>query len=139
MIRLRVKEVAEQKQISMGKLSRTADVAYNTIKAIYRDPYKEVTTTTLNKIAAALGVPVCALIEEVPEKMTATATARNVTATIAIAQAAYAIATATANGTQGNAVRIADEDGSSDARQQPFLLLEEGTPSASRVKTGGSY
>jgi DNA-binding Xre family transcriptional regulator len=68
MIRLRVKEVAEQKQISMGKLSRTADVAYNTIKAIYRDPYKEVTTTTLNKIAAALGVPASELIEDVPEK-----------------------------------------------------------------------
>jgi DNA-binding Xre family transcriptional regulator len=68
MIRLRVKKVAEQKHISMGKLSRTADVAYNTIKAIYCDPYKEVTTTTLNKIATALGVPASELIEDVPEK-----------------------------------------------------------------------
>lgn len=66
MIRLRVKEVAEQKHISMGKLSRSSDVAYNTVKAIYRNPYKEVTTTTLNKLAAALGVSASELIEDVP-------------------------------------------------------------------------
>ncbi len=47
MIRLRVREIAEAKGISIGKLSRTADVAYNTIRAIYRDPHREVTTTTL--------------------------------------------------------------------------------------------
>ncbi len=68
MIRLRVKEVAQEKGFSLGKLSRASDVAYNTVKAIYRNPYKEVTTTTLNKLAAALGVPVTALIEDVPEE-----------------------------------------------------------------------
>ncbi len=66
MIRLRVKEVAQEKGFSLGKLSRASDVAYNTVKAIYRDPYKEVTTTTLNKLARALGVPTSALIEDVP-------------------------------------------------------------------------
>ncbi len=65
MIRLRVKEVAQEKGFSLGKLSRASDVAYNTVKAIYRNPYKEVTTTTLNKLAAALGVPASALIEDV--------------------------------------------------------------------------
>jgi DNA-binding Xre family transcriptional regulator len=65
MIRLRVKEVAQEKGISMGKLSRSSDVAYNTVKAIYRNPYKEVTTTTLNKLASALGVPTSELIEDV--------------------------------------------------------------------------
>ena len=68
MIRLRVKEIAQEKGFSLGKLSRASDVAYNTVKAIYRNPYKEVTTTTLNKLAAALGVPVTELIEDVPEE-----------------------------------------------------------------------
>jgi DNA-binding Xre family transcriptional regulator len=68
MIRLRVKEVAQEKGFSLGKLSRASDVAYNTVKAIYRNPYKEVTTTTLNKLAAALGVPSTTLIEDVPEE-----------------------------------------------------------------------
>jgi DNA-binding Xre family transcriptional regulator len=67
MIRLRVKEVAQEKGFSLGRLSRASDVAYNTVKAIYRDPYKEVTTTTLNKLARALGVPTTDLFEDVPE------------------------------------------------------------------------
>ncbi len=68
MIRLRVKEVAQEKGFSLGKLSRASDVAYNTVKAIYRNPYKEVTTTTLNKLATALGVPASALIEDMPDE-----------------------------------------------------------------------
>ena len=67
MIRLRVKEVATQKGISMTRLSRLADTNYKTIKAIFDNPYREVTTTTLNKLAKALGVSVADLIEEVPD------------------------------------------------------------------------
>ncbi len=67
MIRLRIKEIAEQKGISMTRLSRLADTNYKTIKAIFDDPYREVTTTTLNKIARALGVAVADLIEEIPD------------------------------------------------------------------------
>lgn len=67
MLRLRVREVAEQKGVSMGKLQRSADVAYNTLRAIYRDPFHETTTTTINKLAKALGVPVTDLIEDVTE------------------------------------------------------------------------
>ena len=37
------------------------------IRDIFRDPYKEVTTTTLAKLAAALGVPVSDLFEEVAD------------------------------------------------------------------------
>jgi len=66
MIRLRVKEVAQAKGFSLGRLSRASDVAYNTVKAIYLNPYKEVTTTTLNKLATALGVPASELLEDVP-------------------------------------------------------------------------
>ena len=67
MIRLRVKEVASQKGISMTRLSRLADTNYKTIKAIFDNPYREVTTTTLDKLAKALEVSVTDLIEEVPD------------------------------------------------------------------------
>lgn len=68
MVRLRVKEIAESKGFNMSSLSRASDVSFNTIKRIFRDPYKEVTTTTLERIAKALDVPTASLIEDVPEK-----------------------------------------------------------------------
>ncbi len=52
----------------MSSLSRAADVNFRTIKNIYRNPYKDVTTTTLAKIAKALGVPSTDLIEDVPDE-----------------------------------------------------------------------
>jgi DNA-binding Xre family transcriptional regulator len=67
MVRLRVKEVASQKGISMAKLARRADIDYKTVQRIYRDPYREVTTTTLDKLAMALSVSVTELIESVPD------------------------------------------------------------------------
>jgi len=67
MIRLRVKEIADEKKISRTRLSRLADTNYKTIDAIFKDPFKEVTTTTLNKLARALDVSVADLIEEVPD------------------------------------------------------------------------
>ena len=66
-VRLRVKEVAKEKGISMGKLQRDADIAYNTIKRMFKDPYYVTTTETLGKLARALGVPPGELIEEVPD------------------------------------------------------------------------
>ena len=68
MIRLRVKEVATKKGISMTRLSRLADTNYKTIKAIFDNPYREVTTTTLDKLAKALDVAVTDLIEQVPDE-----------------------------------------------------------------------
>jgi DNA-binding Xre family transcriptional regulator len=67
MIRLRVQEVAEQKGISMRKLTRTAGIAYNTLRTIYRDPTRKITTETLERLAKALGVPASELIEDIPE------------------------------------------------------------------------
>jgi len=67
MLRLRVKEIAQSKGFSMGELSRKSNVAYNTIKLIYREPFREVTTTTLNKIAKALDVPTTDLLEDVSD------------------------------------------------------------------------
>ena len=68
MVRLRIKEIAEQKGFNQSSLSRAADVSFNTIKRIYRDPYKEVTLTTLERIAKALGVSIADLIEEIPNE-----------------------------------------------------------------------
>ncbi len=68
-LRLRVKEVAQQKGFSMGKLQRNADVAYNTVKRMYKDPYHVITTETLGKLAKALGVSPGELIEEVPDEV----------------------------------------------------------------------
>jgi DNA-binding Xre family transcriptional regulator len=71
MIRLRIKEIALEKGISQGKLSRMSDVDENTIKRMYRDPTANVTTDTLGKLARALQVSVHDLIEEVPDKAAA--------------------------------------------------------------------
>jgi len=67
MIRLKIKEVAQRKGYSMSRLSRESNMAYKTIQTIWRDPYHEVTTTTLNKLARTLEVDPSELIEYVPE------------------------------------------------------------------------
>lgn len=67
MIRLRVREIAEQKGISRTKLSRASDTNYKTIDLIWKNPYMEVRTYTLARIAKALGVRVVDLIEEEPD------------------------------------------------------------------------
>ncbi len=66
-VRLKVKEVAEQKRISMGKLSRMSDVSFNTIRRIFDDPYYSITMNTLEKIAKALSVPITDLMVEEPD------------------------------------------------------------------------
>jgi DNA-binding Xre family transcriptional regulator len=68
MIRLKIKEVAQQKGFSMSRLSRESNMAYKTIQTIWRDPYHEVTTTTLNKLARTLVVDPSELIEYVPDE-----------------------------------------------------------------------
>lgn len=64
MVRLKVKEVALQKGISMNKLSRISDISLTTIKKMFDDPYYSATTTTLDKIAKSLGVSINSLIED---------------------------------------------------------------------------
>ena len=68
MIRLKIREVAAEKKISMRKLSKSADIAYNTLRTIYRDPYRQITTGTLDRLAKALGVDASELIESVPDE-----------------------------------------------------------------------
>jgi len=67
MVRIRVKEIAQQKGVSMGKLSRASDVTYRTIQRIYNDPDYIPTIPTLERIAKALGVKTADLIEDEPE------------------------------------------------------------------------
>ena len=67
MVRLRVKQVAKEKGMSMGKLSRTADLDYNTVKRLYDGEHYSPSIDTLYKVSKALGVKVDDLIEEVPD------------------------------------------------------------------------
>jgi transcriptional regulator with XRE-family HTH domain len=66
MVRLRVKEIAKEKGISMGKLSRSADITYRTIQRIYNEPDYVPTIPTLEKIAKALGVNISELFIDDP-------------------------------------------------------------------------
>lgn len=67
MVRLRVREIAEQKGITRTKLSRLSDTNYKTIDAIWKNPYKEVGSITLGRIAKALGVKTGDLLEDLPD------------------------------------------------------------------------
>jgi len=67
MVRLRVKELAEQRGFNMSSLSRAANISFNTVKRMYRDPYRSTNTETLERVAKVLGVPTGDLLEDVPE------------------------------------------------------------------------
>jgi DNA-binding Xre family transcriptional regulator len=66
-LRLRVKEVAKARSVSMTRLHITSEVAYSTIRRVFRDPYVEVTTTTINRLARALDVAPTSLLEDAPD------------------------------------------------------------------------
>jgi DNA-binding Xre family transcriptional regulator len=66
--RLKIKEIAEAKSINMAKLSRLADVGYTTTQALFHNPEHDVSLYILARIAKALGVSICELIEETPDE-----------------------------------------------------------------------
>lgn len=68
--RLQVKEVANKKGISLTKLSQRSEVAYNTVRRIWREPYTDVTLSTLQRLADVLEVDVSELVASVPEENT---------------------------------------------------------------------
>jgi len=68
MLRLRVREIAESRGISRGKLSRMSDLSYPTIRDIWADPYRDIPMSTLEKLAKALKVELSELIEAVPDE-----------------------------------------------------------------------
>ncbi|MBX5448795.1 MAG: hypothetical protein IRZ24_01900 [Thermogemmatispora sp.] len=49
----------------MHRLSMLAEISYYIIRGICANPYRTISTYTLNRIAEALDVPVTALIEDV--------------------------------------------------------------------------
>ena len=63
-VRLKIRELAEQRGISRTKLSRLSDTNYKTIDLIWKNPYMDVKMQTLIRIAKALSVRVTDLIEE---------------------------------------------------------------------------
>lgn len=68
MVRLKIKQVAESKGINMAKLSRLADVGYTTTQALFHNPDHDVSLYILARIAKALSVSVCDLLEETPDE-----------------------------------------------------------------------
>lgn len=67
-VRLKVKDVALRKGISQRKLSMRSGVDINAVRRIFHDPFANVTTETLGKLATALDVDVSELVESVPEE-----------------------------------------------------------------------
>lgn len=68
MLRLRVKEVAREKKMSMNKLSQISQVSYHVVQDIFRNPFRIVSTDTINRLATALGVPATDLLEDAPNE-----------------------------------------------------------------------
>ena len=68
MIRLKVKELAEQQGLNMAQLARKADIDQRTLRRVYRDPTQEISTLVLGKLATALNVSPGDLLEVVDDK-----------------------------------------------------------------------
>jgi len=68
MLRLRVKEIAEEKGFNQSSLARESGVGFTTVKRLFRDSYRETSLVVLEKISRALGVSIHDLIEELPDK-----------------------------------------------------------------------
>jgi transcriptional regulator with XRE-family HTH domain len=64
MIRMRLKAVLAEKNMSMSKLSRLSDISFSTISRIINDEHYSPTLNTLERIAKALNVSVSELYEE---------------------------------------------------------------------------
>lgn len=68
MVRIKVREFAVARNINMSKLSRMADVNYNTIRSLWDDETRDITVGTLEKIARALKVDIRELLEMLPDE-----------------------------------------------------------------------
>ncbi len=65
MVRIRLKEILQEKDISMSKLSRMSDISFSTISRIINDKNYSPTLSTLERIARALDIPISDLYEEI--------------------------------------------------------------------------
>ena len=64
MVQMRLKEVLQEKNISMSKLSRMSDISFSTISRIINDKNYSPTLTTLERIARALDISISDLYKE---------------------------------------------------------------------------
>ncbi len=62
-VRLKVKELALERGFNQSTLSRAANVDFKTIQRLFRDPYRDVSISTIVKIAWALDISLTDLIE----------------------------------------------------------------------------
>ena len=65
MIRLKIKEIAQEKEISQSRLARLADVDNGTMRKAFRN--ENITLDTLNKIARALNMHPADLFDYEPD------------------------------------------------------------------------
>ncbi len=63
-VRLKVKELAEQKGISIHRLHLRTEIALSSIRKFYQDPYADIKISTLLRIAEVLDCSICDLFEE---------------------------------------------------------------------------
>ncbi len=57
-IKLLVKDIADSKGLKRAELARKADITYETLTLLYRDPYRQIPLIVAVKLAKALNVPV---------------------------------------------------------------------------------
>jgi DNA-binding Xre family transcriptional regulator len=68
MHRLRIRQIAEHKGLSRTRLSRLAELDYDTVNAIWNNDKRDVSLSTLIKLSIALQVDVSELYEIITEK-----------------------------------------------------------------------
>jgi DNA-binding Xre family transcriptional regulator len=66
-VRLKIKEVAAEKHMSMRQLHLRSEIALSRMKKFYRNPDIDIKLGTLARIAEVLDVPICDLFEEYEE------------------------------------------------------------------------
>lgn len=66
-VRLKIKEVAAMKRMSQYRLAKKSGVDPNRLREYYQNPFTNITTETLGKLAQALDVDVTELIEGVQD------------------------------------------------------------------------
>ena len=66
-IRLKVREIAEARQISQRQIILRSGLDIKLVQKIFRDPYANITLETLGKLAKVLRVDASELIESIPK------------------------------------------------------------------------
>ncbi len=67
MVRLKVKGIAREQGLDMVALSRRSEVSYGTVFKLWHNRHKDVSLSTLEKIAQALDVRICDLIHDIDD------------------------------------------------------------------------